>query len=178
MCVCYIGRKSDRWEGGYDGREKHKGKKVTACGVSYRLCRASRKSECFFSETGSGIILGLVRVAMLDGHWRAFTRAAKTYAARFPYRFPNRQVTIPRGRLSLKETAFYNPRLTTFYNPRQVPKGQWYCPDCREKKRVFGCNGCMQNDRPSKILQCDGPKCGLEYHYGCLEPPLDKVCPA
>ncbi|CAM9360537.1 unnamed protein product [Scytosiphon promiscuus] len=57
----------------------------------------------------------------------------------------------------------------------EVPKGQWYCPDCREKKRVFGCNGCMQNDRPSKILQCDGPKCGLEYHYGCLDPPLDKV---
>ncbi|CAN0141244.1 unnamed protein product, partial [Ectocarpus sp. 8 AP-2014] len=57
----------------------------------------------------------------------------------------------------------------------KVPKGQWYCPDCREKKRVFGCNGCMQNDRPTEILQCDGPMCGLEYHYGCLDPPLDKV---
>eukprot|EP00752_Nemacystus_decipiens_P016804 g15038.t1 len=57
----------------------------------------------------------------------------------------------------------------------KVPKGQWYCPDCRAKKRVFGCNACMQNDKQSQILQCDGPKCGLEYHYGCLDPPLDKV---
>ncbi|CAN0440848.1 unnamed protein product, partial [Laminaria digitata] len=69
--------------------------------------------------------------------------------------------------------------------PPQVPKGQWYCPDCRAKKRVYGCNGCMQNDRLDKILQCDGPKCGLEYHYGCLDPPLRGVpdvawwyCPA
>ena len=33
----------------------------------------------------------------------------------------------------------------------------------------------MQNDHPDTILQCDGPKCGLEYHMGCLEPPLDGI---
>lgn len=56
-----------------------------------------------------------------------------------------------------------------------MPKGQWYCDDCRSKKRVYGCNGCMQNDNLEKILQCDGPHCGLEYHLRCLKPPLKRV---
>lgn len=67
----------------------------------------------------------------------------------------------------------------------KVPQGQWYCEACRAAKRVYGCNACMQNVRPEEILQCDGPKCGLEYHYGCLDPPLTSVpdvkwwyCPA
>lgn len=33
----------------------------------------------------------------------------------------------------------------------------------------------MQNVREEEILQCDGPKCGLEYHFGCLDPPLPEV---
>ena len=37
------------------------------------------------------------------------------------------------------------------------------------------CAICHSSDRPETILLCDGAGCGLEFHIGCLKPPLSEI---